>query len=307
MISEGTHNQLRYTEKYQIKTGIIKDRRVLKTKVVDVHYQIGIHKFDYIEYEDRCVYNDMFIKYTDNEEYWNNMSEITIEQSEFNSLGLNYMHFKDERLKKSNPYIVKKVWIDFGNDERKKPFIGFQQLYHDSVRVKIIAPQDDIEAIRRLKRFEEKEDINDELSRIRSYSGNDYHKKKKVIATSTSGERYEVTTLEDFDFEYEIYDKWTAYGKAMKASNRINYLEEQIARIEEKIFSMDELERDIYGILAHEYEVDIYTIDERYQLAEDSQTLSKKHDVHPAELWKAFYVYILPIIKKEYEWLEKQF
>ena len=115
MISEATKNQLRYSSKYDITTGYIRDKRVSKVKVNEVHYEIGIHKFDLVEYEERKVFNPMKISFDeDNEkdmEYWENMDEITINQPEFNSLGLNYMHFKDERLSKTNPYIVKKVCI----------------------------------------------------------------------------------------------------------------------------------------------------------------------------------------------------
>ena len=304
-ISEATKNQLRYTERFNIQTGVIRDRRVNK-KVIREFKQIGIHIYSKVTYEERAVFNEMYINYTDNEEYWDNLHEITIQQSEFNSLGLNYLHFKDEKLNKNNPYIVKKDWIDFGN-KRKKPLIGFQQLYKDDIKCKIIGTKDDIEAIKRLKRFEEEIDVNDELDRIRKYKGNDLHKRKKEIVTLASGERYEVTTQEDYDVDYEIFDTWKSYGKALKTSNRIYFLDEQIASIEEKLFNMDELEVKIYQVLAHEYGVDIYSIDEKYQLAEDSQMLSKKFEVHPAELWKAFYAYILPIIKKEYEWLESQF
>lgn len=306
MLSEGTKNQLRYTEKYQLPTGQIRDRRVNKVLINEKHYQIGIHKFDIKEYEDRNVFVDMFIHYTDNEEYWEDMCEITINQPEFNSLGLNYLHFKDEKLTKNNPYVVKKVWIDFGNTT-KKPLIGFQQLYHDSIRVKIIGTRDDIENIKRLKRWEEDLDVNDELERIREYSGNDFHKKEVVITTSISGERYEVTTMEDYDFEYEIQDRWKSYKKSLRASNRIKFLEREITNIEDKLFRLSDFEKDIYRVLAREYEVTHYSIDEKYMLAEDSQTLANKHDVHPAELWKAFYVYIEPLVKAEYEWLENQF
>ena len=305
MISEGTVNQLLYTEKYNIETGIIRDKRVTRVKIGEVHYQIGIHLFDNIEYDEIQKYNKMYINYTGNEDYWADMHEVTLEQSEFNSVGLNYLHFKDERLKKSNPYIVKKVWIDFGGS--KKPFIGFQQLYQDSIRFKVIGPKEDIEAIKAMKKFEEQFDIKDELERIRSYSGNDYHKRRKVTVTTISGETYEVTTSEDYDVTYEIWDKWHAYGKAMKASNRIYWLEEKLTEIEDKTFKMSELEKEVYKILAHQYGVTQYAIDEKYQLAEDMPAISKKNEVHPAEIWKSWYCYIYQYVDREIKWLEKQF
>ena len=289
-----------------IQTGMIRDRRITRVKTNERHYRIGIHQFDIVEYEEVKKFNPMYIKYTGNEDYWEDMQEVTIEQSEFNSLGLNFLHFKDERLSKSNPYIVKKVWIEF-EDKIKKPFIGFQQLYRDCVRFKIIGPEEDIKAIKNLKKFEERFDIRDELEKIRAYSGNDYHKEKKVIVTTSSGERYEVTTTSDYDVTYEIWDKWHSYGKAMKASNRIKWLEEQATICEEKMYQMDALDKEIYRILAHQYDITQYSVDEKYQLVQDMPIIAKENEVHPAEIWISWYSYVYKYIIQEIQWLEKQF
>ena len=58
--------------------------------------------------------------------------ETVLRQSEFNSLNLGWLHFKQPGLTKTNPYVVIDIFV---LDEFT---IGFQQLYTDSIAVKII-------------------------------------------------------------------------------------------------------------------------------------------------------------------------
>lgn len=285
MISQGTKNQLMYAEKCHTQIGIRRDyRSSISTQVFPI-----------------------YIKYTGNEKYWENQDQIVINQSEFNSIGLRFMHYMSPELNyKTRPHKVMKVWVDIGG-ERKTPMIGIQQVYKDTIKCKLVGTAEEIEAVRMYKRYEEDISWQDELARIREYSGHDLHKGKEIVKRMVnSGEEVRVTTLDDYDFEYVIHSDWKTYKRQLNSTRRIRYLEEQMVKIEDRISSMTKLEKQIYGILAEEYEVAKYDIDERYLLAEDAPKIAKKFDTHPAEVWKAFWVHIEPYVDGEIKWLETQ-
>lgn len=284
MVSEATMNQLIWSEKHNKQIGI---RRDYRSKISNNEFPV-------------------FLKVQGNENYWDELEEITINQSEFNSIGLGFMHFMSPELNyKTNPYKVTKVWIDIGNEE-KIPMIGVQQIYKDTIKCKLIGTKEQIEAVNANKKYEEDISWEDELAKIRAYSGNDYHKSKEIVKKLVnSGEETRITTIEDYDVQYEIHSDWKTYQRGVQASNRIRYLEEQLVKIEERISDLSELEKQLYQILADEYGLRNFDIDERYLLAECADSIADKFDTHPAEIWRSFWVYIHPFVEKEIEWLEK--
>lgn len=285
MISEGTINQLTWAEAHNTQIGIRRDYRS----------SISNNEFP------------IYIKYTGNEEFWNSQEQIVVNQSEFNSLGLQFMHYMSPELDyKKNPYKVMKVWVDIGG-EKKTPMIGVQQVYKDTIKCKLISTSDNIEAVRMYKKYEEDISWEDELAEIKEYSGNEFHRGKEIIKKMiNSGEETRITTMDDYDFEYHITSDWKSYKRQRNATRRIRYLEEQLVKIEAAVVEMDEVEQQIYLILADEYEMHKYDIDERYLLSEDAKKIAEKFETHPAEIWKAFWVFIKPYVEGEIAWLEKQ-
>lgn len=283
MLSEGTWNQLRWAESHNKVIGIRKDYR---SSISDNIYPVKL-------------------KVTGNEDYWNDLEQVVIVQGEFNSVGLGFMHFMDPELNyKNNPYKVMKIWIDIGGEEKEQCY-GIQQVYHDSIRCKIIGTPEQIEGVKAHKKYEEQFDINDELERIRAYSTNEWYiSKEQVKRLKNSGEETRVTTVDDYDIEYEVYSNWKTYKKGLIASKRGKYLEDQLVKIEERLIGLEEWEIKLYNILAREYGVNRYDIDERHLLAEDAGKIAKEFETHPAEIWKAFWVYIRPWVEKELNWLE---
>ena len=285
MLSEGTMNQLTWSEQHNKQIGIRRDYRS----------SISTQEFP------------VFLKVKGNEKFWETQEQIVVNQSEFNSLGLQFMHFMNPELNyKTNPYKVMKVWVDIG-EERKTPMIGIQQVYKDTIKCKLISTPENIEGVRLHKRYEEDISWEDELARIREYSGNDFHRGKEVVKRMVhSGEEVRITTMDDYDFEYVIHNDWKTYKRQLNATRRIRYLEEQMIKIEDRISDMTKIEKQIYLILADEYGLGAYDIDERYLLAESSNRIAKEFDTHPAEVWKAFWVYIKPYVEGEIKWLEGQ-
>lgn len=284
-ISEGTINQLTWAEKHSAQIGIRKD------------YRSSISNGEF----------PIYIKYTGNEEFWKKQAQIVVNKSEFNSLGLQFMHYMSPELDyKTNPYKVMKVWVDIGA-KRKTPMIGVQQVYKDTIKCKLISTPENIESVKMYKRYEEDISWEDELAEIREYACNDFHRGKEIVKKMVhSNEEVRVTTMDDYDFEYHIKTDWKNYKRQRNATRRIRYLEEQMVKIEAAMVEMDEVEEQIYLILADEYNLGKYDIDERYLLAEDSNKIAKEFDTHPAEIWRAFWVYIKPYVEGEINWLESQ-
>lgn len=286
MLSEGTKNQLSWSERHNKVVGIRFD------------YRSKISKNEY----------PVFINYENNKEYWENLEQIVINQSEFNSVGLGFMHYMSPELDyKTNPYKVMQVWVDIGG-EKKEKMIGIQQVYHDTIKCKLVGTQEQIEGVRMHKRFEEDISWEDELVKIREYDWNDFHRGKaqiKKMSNNSGGiEFVEVTSLEDYDAEYIIQTDYKSYRRELMNTRRIHYLEEQLEKIEQRLFGMEEWEKKMYKILANEYGVINFDIDERHLLAEEAGRIAKEFETHPAEIWKCFWVYIEPWVKKEIEWLE---
>ena len=155
--------------------------------------------------------------------------EITLRQSELNSLNLGWLHFKQPGLTKTNPYVVVDVFV---LDEFT---IGFQQLYTDSIAVKIVGNKELIHEIQITKRFEERISWKDELDSIRKY---------QVEFNMNRLQDYEdETSIDDYDIKWEVTDSWRNISSARKEiaeekriENRIAYLEE---KRQEKINSVD--------------------------------------------------------------------
>lgn len=286
MISEDTKNQLSWSEKHNKVVGIRFD------------YRSKISKNEY----------PVYLNYENNKEYWESLEQIVINQSEFNSVGLGFMHYMSPELNyKNNPYKVMQVWVDIGG-EKKEKMIGIQQVYHDTIKCKLIGTPEQIEGVRMHKRFEEDISWEDELVKIRDYDWNDFHRSKaqiKKMSNNSGGiEFVEVTSLEDYDAEYVIKTDYKSYRRELMNTRRIHYLEEQLEKIEQRLFGMEEWEKRMYKILATEYGVINFDIDERHLLAEEAGHIAKEFETHPAEIWKCFWVHIEPWVKKEIEWLE---
>lgn len=146
--------------------------------------------------------------------------EITLRQSEFNSLNLGWLHFKQPGLTKTNPYVVVDVYV---LDEFT---IAFQQLYTDSIAVKVIGNKDLICEIENTKRFEERISWEDELDSIRKY---------QVEFNMNRLQDYEdSTSIDDYDIKWEVTDSWRNILQAKKEIAEERKIENRIAYLEEK-------------------------------------------------------------------------
>lgn len=146
--------------------------------------------------------------------------ETVLRQSEFNSLNLGWLHFKQPGLTKTNPYVVIDIFV---LDEFT---IGFQQLYTDSIAVKIIGNKELIHEIEITKRYEEKVSWKDELDSIRKY---------QVEFNMNRLQDYEdKTSIDDYDIKWEIHDSWKNISKAKKEIAEERRIEKRIAFLEEK-------------------------------------------------------------------------
>ena len=146
--------------------------------------------------------------------------ETVLRQSEFNSLNLGWLHFKQPGLTKTNPYVVIDIFV---LDEFT---IGFQQLYTDSIAVKIIGNKELIHEIEITKRYEEKVSWKDELDSIRKY---------QVEFNMNRLQDYEdKTSIDDYDIKWEIHDSWKNISKAKKEIAEEHRIENRIAFLEEK-------------------------------------------------------------------------
>ena len=147
--------------------------------------------------------------------------EVTIRQSEFNSLGLNWLHFKQPGLTKTNPYVVVDVYV---LDEFT---IAFQQLYTDSIAVKIIGNKDLIHEIESTKRYEERISWRDELDMVRKY--------QVEFNMNRLQDYYEdETTIDDYDIQWEVTDSWRNIASAKREVAEERRIENRIAFLEEK-------------------------------------------------------------------------
>lgn len=148
------------------------------------------------------------------------MYEITVRQSELNSLNLGWLHFKQPGLTKERPYICVDVFV---LDEFA---LAFQQLYTDSIAVKIIGRKELIEEIELTKRYEEKVSWKDELDTIRRY---------QVEFNMNRLQDYEdKTTIDDYDIKWEVTDSWRNIASARKEIAEERAIERRIAYLEEK-------------------------------------------------------------------------
>lgn len=293
MLTIGTWNQLRFTEKNRIPIGLRFD------------YRSSISKRTFPRY----------LKVDGQEMFWATKHEYTVNQSYFNSLGLQFMHFKSPELNwKTNPYKVMKVWVDIGGP-KKTPMFGVQQIYKDTVRCKLIGTEEQIAGVKANKKFEEDFTWQDELARIQKWNREDIYtfknQVKKMSNNSGGIEFVEVTSLDDYAMEYDIYTDWKSFEKEKYAVQRMRYLEEVKVKIESRIGDMSERDKKIFSLLAEEYQVVNYDIDERWMMAEKSMygksfvdIMAEKFETHPGTIWKAYWVYIEPWVNKEMEFIE---
>lgn len=147
--------------------------------------------------------------------------ETVLLQSEFNSLNLGWLHFKQPGLTKNNPYVVVNVYV---LDEFT---IGFQQLYTDSIRVKIIGNKELIQEIEVSKKFEERVSWEDQLDSIRKY---------QVEYNMRRVQNYyeDKTSIDDYDIKWEVRDSWRNIHEAQKEAAEERRIENRIAFLEEK-------------------------------------------------------------------------
>ena len=213
------------------------------------------------------------------------MYEVTLRQSELNSLNLGWLHFKQPGLTKTNPYVVIDIFV---LDEFT---IGFQQLYKDSIAVKIIGNYELIHEIEITKRFEEKISWKDELDSIRKYQVEfnmnrlqDYYEDK--------------TSIDDYDIKWEVTDSWRNIHQAKKAIAEERKIENRIAYLEEKQQEkLDELtlqevrncrmgqkrNPDFYEFIATQSGSDVYN---------NIKTISKDWNKSFKAIWRAWkYMY----------------
>lgn len=225
MISKNTRNQIRFTAKNNIK---------------DQFYGTKLS----------------------NSKYWDSCDEITIEQSEFNSLGLKQMHYKDKRLSKDNPYIFRKVKY------RNKKLTGFQQLYTDSIKYKIVAEPDIIQDIREAKYYEEEDDnYKDELEYIRNYKRE--HRIKNI------------SNIEDY----------------------IINLEERLEELHKRVQTTEELMDEIDKLW---FEENIDDIKLPSNLYEKVKKVSEEYGLTYDEVWYVYNRKQIPKVKNKITELEKR-
>lgn len=146
--------------------------------------------------------------------------ETVLRQSELNSLNLGWLHFKQPGLTKTNPYVCIDVFV------LEEFTIGFQQLYTDSIAVKIIGNKELIEEIELTKRYEERVSWKDELDSIRNY---------QVEFNMNRLQDYEdKTSIDDYDIKWEVTDSWRNILQAKKEIAEERRIEKRIAFLEEK-------------------------------------------------------------------------
>ena len=224
MISESTRNQIKFTAKNKIK---------------DKYYKTTLS----------------------NSKYWDKCDEITIEQSEFNSLNLSQMHYKDERLTKENPYIFRKAKY------RNHKVVGFQQLYHECIKYKIIAEPHVIQDIKEAKYWEENKNYKDELEEIRNYN-----KKYKIK---------NIHKIEDYIINLE---------------ERLEELNRRIQITEELMDNIDKLW----------FEENIDDIELPSNLYNKVKVVSEKYGLSYDEVWYVYNKKQIPEIKNKIKELEKR-
>lgn len=209
------------------------------------------------------------------------MYEITLKQSELNSLNLAWLHFKQPGLTKTNPYVCIEVFV---LDEFT---IGFQQLYTDSIRVKIIGNKELIEEIELTKKYEERVSWKDELDSIRKY---------QVEFNMNRLQNYyeDETTFDDYDIKWEITDSWRNIHQAKRAiaeerriENRISYLEKkQQEKLDELTYQevkncrrAQEKNPEFYAFIATQSGSDVYN---------NIKQISKQWHKSFKAIWKAW-------------------
>ena len=225
-ISYDTHNQLKWTQDHNIPIGAIPYwSNSLGTKT------------------------PLYLNYRDNEEYWDNLEQVTISQGEFASLELGYMFFKDPSLNKKNPYIYKDAWIPLEVNEKgepvKKPIAAFQQLWHDRINCKVIADGETIDAIKALKYYEDCQDIIHLFDVLENYNVklNVPRAQRKMVYSLKGNFEIDVTNIEDYDRDNDYEQMSYRDFKYLRDSdmqwhrnyNRLELLEKKLTIYENRI------------------------------------------------------------------------
>lgn len=274
----------------------------------------------------RGIQAPLYINYIGNEEYWEEQEEIHIKQSEFQSLGISYFFFKDERINKNNPNIYRDAWIPFSDKEEKgevkmTPLPAFQELWKDKIGAKIIADGETIDAIRAMKEPGDVGDILHVFDQLEKWDVklNIPKTMRKKVYTAKGSMEIEVTNLEDYDFEVKEEEmSWRDYKKLIDADkewhrvdNRLNYLVGKLETYEERL---DPAFKRFSSILINAYpELKMYQAapDDRYglkasDLYKDIESISQKYgDASYKSLWQTWYNYVIPQLKKEINYLMK--
>lgn len=299
-IKIATHRELQLTADHNIQVGSLLDARI-GTPV------------------------PLYIDYVDNEEFWDEKEEISIRQTEFASLGISYMFFKDSRINKHYPNIYRDAWIPFNESQEKgdakiTPLPAFQQLSHDRINCKIIGTGEQIDAIRDMKQVEDVGDILYVFDILEKWNVqlNIPKPLRKKIYTAKGSMEIEVTNIEDYDFDVDYEEmNWRDYKSLIDADKewhrvdrRLDYLVNKLEVYEERIDpnfkKFGEILIDAYPILKmYEIPQDYYSLGPK-DLAENIGDISKMYNnASYRSIWQTWYNYIVPKIKREINYLLK--
>lgn len=301
MVSVETHRELQITADHNIQVGSMLDAR------------IGAQA-------------PLYINYVDNEESWDNMEEIHIRQTEFESLGISYMFFKDERINKNYPNIYRDAWIPFNEEQQKgeikiTPLPAFQELHKDRVGCKMIGSGEQIDAIRDMKYVSDVGDILHVFDILEKYDVklNIPKALRKKIYTAKGSMEIEVTNIEDYDFENNQEEmSWRDYKSLIDADRewhrvdrRLDYLVNKLEIYEGRV---DPAFQKFAKILINGYPIlkmyqaapdDRYTLGPK-DLSDNIKNISEIYgNASYKSLWQTWYNYVIPQLKREIEYLLK--
>ena len=302
-ISNDTKNQLLWTEDHNIPIGAIPYwKNSLREKT------------------------PLFLNYRGNEEYWESLEQVNIKQTEFASLEIGYMFFKDPTLNKNNPYIYKDAWVPISVNEKeevvKKPLAAFQQLWHDRISCKIIADGESIDAIKSLKYYEDCQDIVHLFDILENYDVrlNVPKAQRKTIYSAKGKQIIEITNVEDYDTDndyermnYRDYKYLIQSDKEWHRNyNRIEMLEKKLDIYESRIDRNFERfakvlinaypELKLYEALPE----DMWSFGPQDLRANISKISKMYNGAGYRSIWQTWYVYQVEQMKKEIKYLEEQ-
>lgn len=261
----------------------------------------------------------LYLNYKGNEEYWENLEQISIKQTEFASLKIGYMFFKDPSVNKNNPYIYKDAWIELKKDE-VKPLAAFQQLWHDRISCKIIAEGEQIDMIRDLKYYEDCQDIVYIFDKLEKYNVqlNVPKRARKTVYSAKGKQEIEITHIEDYDFDNDYeWISWKDYQYFIQSDkewhknyHRLELLE---ARVDSYKNRIDESFKKYADVLINAYPdlklyealpEDMYSLGPK-DLKENISRISKKYNgAGYRSIWQTWYNHAVKQMEREIQELE---